>query len=103
MSFIVSQQENGNICIQGAITFENVAPLQKEMLALLQKNQLRSEFQVDLQQVSLVNSAALGLLVELKKWNVRQHKKIKFLHLPERLLSLAQLCNVANWLGLEAY
>jgi len=92
-------QNEGIISIQGAVTFETVAAIQKEITCLLHKNESLSESKIDLAEVSVVNSAALGLLVELKKKAVMKHKAITFLNAPERLLSLAQVCGVAIWLG----
>ena len=87
------------IFIKGATTFETVAAIQKKIVFLIQKNSSLSFYQIDLTDVKEVNSAALGLLVELKKVTIAYKKTIVFLNAPERLLSLAQVCGVASWLG----
>lgn len=99
MSSQVSQNEDV-IILEGAVTFETVASIQKSILQLLRNAGSSLEFKVNLQAVTQVNSAALGLLVELKKYIMAHRKIIVFLHSPERLISLAQVCGVADWLGL---
>lgn len=94
-------ENNEMIMVSGIVTFETVAAIQKNMINLLQKNPAVSQFQVDLATATQVNSAALGLLVELKKVTIAQKKEIVFLNLPQRLISLAQVCGVADWLGLH--
>ena len=101
MSTLVSLQNNHQICIQGSVTFDTVAVVQKNVMTLLRNNSSLTDFQLNLKDVSVVNSAALGLLVELKKWVVAQHKTIRFLNLPDRLLSLAQVCGVATLLEIN--
>ena len=94
-------QREDVVFIKGVATFETVAAIQKAITVLLQKNASASIFQVDFTQVIEVNSAALGLLVELKKYTILHKKAVVFLNLPEKLISLAQVCGVAEWLGLR--
>ncbi len=95
------RQNNEVIMIDGAVTFETVAAIQKSIEHLLQCDQFAgSRYQINLESVTLVNSAALGLLVELKKATIAHKKMIVFLNAPRRLLSLAQVCGVSDWLGL---
>lgn len=86
--------------VQNVITFETVACVQEEVMHLIQKNASLTAYAIDLKNVTQANSAALGLLVELKKYTIVHKKEIKFTNLPERLLSLAQVCGVAKWLEL---
>ncbi len=88
-------------CIQNAVTFETIVCIQKKIIQLMQENTSLALYTIDFKEVTEVNSAALGLLVELKKYTITHKKGIKFIHLPERLLSLAQVCGVAEWLGLS--
>lgn len=92
-------QEGDAIAIRGALTFETVSKVQQRIMSLLNNNLL--SYSIDLKNISLVNSAALGLLVELKKKMVERKKTIEFQNPPERLLSLAEVCGVASWLGLK--
>ncbi|MES2204070.1 MAG: STAS domain-containing protein [Pseudomonadota bacterium] len=96
----VSQRE-GVIFMTGVVTFETVAMLQKKIILLMQRDASLSLYQINLMDVKKVNSAALGLLVELKKYTIAHNKAVVFLNLPERLLSLAQVCGVAAWLELS--
>lgn len=93
-------QKEGALVVQGAVTFETVAIIQKKITEFLHNNSL-STVQVDLKEVTQVNSAALGLLVELKKQAIAHKKAVHFLNPPERLLSLAQVCGVSIWLELK--
>lgn len=86
--------------LKSTITFETVAAIQKEIISLIRNNLSLSVYQIDLKDITEVNSAALGLLVELKKYSMAHKKTIVFLHSPERLLLLAQVCGVSDWLGL---
>lgn len=95
-------QKGDTIAIQGAITFDSVSHVQKDIMQILQKPGRASEYRVDLLAVAQVNSAALGLLVELKKYALVTHLKIVFINLPERLLALAQVCGVSSWLEFSA-
>lgn len=94
-------QKDGMIAIQGAITFDSVSGVQKSIMQILQKSAPASKYCVDLLSVAQVNSAALGLLVELKKYALVHHLKIVFTNLPERLLALAQVCGIFSWLELS--
>ena len=97
----VSLRENV-IFITGVVTFETVAMLQKKSISLMERDVSVSLYRVDLAEVKEVNSAALGLFIELKKASITHNKSIQFLHPPERLWSLAQVCGVANFLGWAA-
>ena len=94
-------EKEGIFYIKSAITFETVAAIQKDTLSLIQNAASLSAYQIDLKEVTEVNSAALGLLVELKKATIVHKKTIVFLNVPGRLLSLAQVCGVSDWLGLR--
>lgn len=87
--------------IEGAVTFETVARIQKSVMNLLSRELPSAVYQVNLAGITLVNSAALALLVELKKKVLAQKKAVTFLNPPERLVGLAQVCGVADWLGLD--
>ncbi len=93
----ISKKE-GIIYIEGTVTFETVAVIQKNIAQLLQDSEFASKCSLDLKAVAQVNSAALALLVELKKQSILHKRVIVFLHPPERLLLLAQVCGVAEWL-----
>lgn len=93
-------QKDDRISVQGAVTFETISAIQKAITQLLHAHKSSQKYQVDLAEVTLVNSAALGLLVELKKQAIAHKQTIEFLNPPERLLALAQVCSVAAWLEL---
>lgn len=94
--------KNGNeIFLQGDVVLSTITILQKNIVKILRENLSLVEYRLDFSEVTAVNSAALALLVELKKWAIIQQKTIVFSHLPQRLLALAQLCGVAEWLDLD--
>ena len=94
-------QNSEEIQVSGVVTFETVALIQKNIERLFQVGQQTlSCYRINLAAVTLVNSSALGLMVELKKKALQQHKSITFFNLPEKLLSLAQVCGVSQWLEL---
>ena len=90
------------VFIKGEVTFETITVIQKDMITLMHGQSSLSAYQIDLSGVTEVNSAALGLLVELKKYTVAHKKVIAFLNLPERLASLARVYGVADWLELHS-
>lgn len=60
---------------------------------------IQNDLQIDLSQVTDVDTAALSLLME---WQRRVHaagKKVTFTHLPESLMSLAKLYGVADFIS----
>lgn len=85
--------------IHGELTFETIASAQKQVTRFLAQSLARENF-VDLAAVTAVNSAALALLIELKKVARLQNQTLRFLNLPPHLLVLAQLYGVAAWLEL---
>jgi anti-anti-sigma factor len=92
-------EKDGVIIIQGAVVFETVASIEKSVSHIQQQHPLVSECRIDLAAVVEVNSAALGLLVQLKKQATQNGQAMMLVHPPERLLSLAQVYGVASWLG----
>ncbi len=95
-------QHNEVITIEGDIVFESVARLEHDIVSLFKQSPSLSEFSINLAGVLQVNSAALGLMVELKKYVAARNQKIAFIHSTERLLTLAQVYGVEHWLGLSA-
>ena len=91
----------GVIYIDGAVTFETVADIQRNITYLLQDREFSSECCLNLEAIAQVNSAALALLVELKKQSILHKRVIVFVHPPERLSLLAPVCGVAEWLGFK--
>lgn len=92
-------RKEGSFFIQEAVTFETVSTLQNNLIRMMRDASLPS-CTLNFEGVKEVNSAALGLLVELKKYSIAQKKEIQFLNLPERLLSLAHLYGIAGFLKL---
>jgi len=95
-------QEHQVFFVQNTVTFETVALIRKNVLSFMEENPSIETYSIDLRDVKEVNSAALGLLVELKKYTIARKKMVIFLNLPERLTSLAKVYGVAEWLNLHS-
>ena len=82
-------RDNALVCMdQGAI-------------ALSQTNS--SEFLIDGQALKQFDSAALAVLVELRRKAAAAGKKLVLLHVQPRLLELATLYGVSKMLGLASF
>lgn len=93
-------QEHDVFFMQNTVTFETVALITKNVLRFIKENPSIEAYSIDLRDVKEVNSAALGLLVELKKYAILHKKMVRFLNIPEKLIALAQVCGLIECLGL---
>lgn len=81
--------------ISGEILMDNA----NTVLAQSNAFDIQDDLQINLSQVTDVDTAALSLLME---WQRRVHaagKKVTFTHLPESLMSLAKLYGVADFIS----
>jgi len=86
------------IAIHGPLTFETVARWQKEVLVAV--DAANEDLTIDFQSVTAVNSAALALMLEVLRRARARHFSLKFLHVPEKLISLAKVSSVDKLLAL---
>ncbi len=94
-------QQDGCIFIEGAVVFDTVSKVQKDITALLIQQQTNDAIcLLDLTAINSVDSAALAMLIELKKWAGQRQLTLQFIHPTELLMSLAQVYGVARWLAL---
>ncbi len=80
--------------LNGAILMDNANAVLTESNVL----QLEDHLQINLSQVTDVDTAALSLLMEWQRRAQLAGKKITFTHLPESLMSLAKLYGVADFI-----
>jgi len=84
--------------ITGGILMDNANSVLAESKAL----EMADDLQVSFSGVTDVDTAALSLLIEWQRRAIAANKKIKFIHLPESLLSLAALYGVTDFVPLSA-
>jgi anti-anti-sigma factor len=94
------RQKDGVIYISGAIVFETVALIQKQIDFIISSGHFSASICIDFSEVNKVNSAALGLLLHLKREEKRRNKHFSFSSLSQRLLSLAELYGLADFIHL---
>lgn len=89
-------QRSGNtIVVQGHVNINNVVDLTIQGLALLDNGEL----QVDLQQVTEVDSTAISMLFEWLREANKKNCHLGFIHLPASLVSLMQLYGVTDFIA----
>ncbi|MCD8524305.1 MAG: STAS domain-containing protein [Gammaproteobacteria bacterium] len=85
----VVQQEN-IIFIKGAVLFQNVAFIQKMLINVLKANKFQ-HYILDLRLLDVVDSSALAMFIELKKFLHSAQLTCEFINATDLLLSLAQV------------
>lgn len=81
--------------MQGPVNIYNVVDLTEQGLALLDSGNL----QVDLQQVTEVDSTAISMLFEWLREANKKNCHLEFLHLSASLESLMQLYGVTDFIA----
>lgn len=87
------------IAIDGPLTFETVARWQEKIFVAV--DAAKEDLTLDFQAVTAVNSAALALMLEALRRAQARHLSLKFLHVPEKLASLAKVSSVDELLALS--
>jgi len=95
MTAIASQDNQWHIT--GEILMDNANSVLAESKAL----DMADDLQVDFSAVTDIDTAALSLLIEWQRRAIAAGKKIRFIHLPETLLSLAALYGVTDFVPLS--
>ena len=86
---------DGRFAITGEMSFDNAAALLQQSQALFSG---AGSIEVDLGDVTKVDSAALALLIEWMRQARRRGQHIHFTGMPPRLRALAKLSGVADFL-----
>ena len=92
----MNNPSDGLLHVSGRLTVETVA----SQLGLVAQAAGQSDLVIDMQQVETVDSAAVSLLLLWLREAQRNKVNLSFVHVPENLLSLARLYNVAELLPL---
>ena len=89
-------QDNGRLQVSGRMTVGTVASL----TSIAAQAPANTELVIDLQQVEAVDSAAVSLMLLWLREAQRKRVNLCFDNVPENLLSLARLYDVAELLPL---
>ena len=92
----MSGQVEGHLPVSGNLTVNTVASL----VGLVTQAAGKTYLVIDLQQVEAVDSSAVSLMLLWLREAQRNKVILSFVHVPENLLSLARLYDVAELLPL---
>jgi anti-anti-sigma factor len=84
-------QNNQSIRIKGDLVSSTVM---QAMQQFTRECKALAQWVIDLSDVSRVDSTAIALLIELKRQAKGSNKAVRFLHLPQTLLTIAHLSQV---------
>lgn len=87
------------LCIDGPLTFETIAFWQKKLVACLDAID-QDVLTLDFQGVTAVNSAALALILDARRRSRVRDVSLRFLNIPEQLVSLAKVSSLDKFLVL---
>ncbi len=88
--------KNNCFFVSGVLDFFTVMTV-LESSALQMKNNSEDCFDLDLSEVTAVNSAAIALLIEWIKCAKKLKKKIIFKNIPSQLISIAEVAGVRKF------
>ncbi|MEO8384127.1 MAG: STAS domain-containing protein [Betaproteobacteria bacterium] len=80
--------------IEGALNFENMPRILEETALYVAQNDLPSCLSIDLANVTDIDSSAVALLLHWRRAAARLEKALRYVHLPQNLVALAQLYGV---------
>ncbi len=96
MSLDISfDQVNDSLHFQGELTSQNVM---SALNRLIKEYSHLGNWVIDFSNVSKVDSTAVALLIELKKFAREKNKPVSFLHLPTSLMTIARLSQLEDFL-----
>ena len=90
------QQDQQHYLISGSVVFSTVPDLLDSAMAYLseRKNSSAETVVIDMSGVTECNSAALALMLEIKKKAEEKNTELCFAQLPESLMTIAKACGV---------
>lgn len=93
-----SDAPNGSasVDLEGELDFESVPAVLPELQSLLQKN---AKLSLNLAGVAAANSAALALLMELRRNAHKLGHALSISHLPDSILKIARVCEAEELLA----
>jgi phospholipid transport system transporter-binding protein len=80
--------------IEGALNFESMPRILGETALYAAQETLPSCLAIDLANVTEIDSSAVALLLHWRREAARLDKELRYVHLPQNLLALAQLYGV---------
>ena len=80
--------------IEGALNFENMPRILEETALYVAQANLPSCLAIDLANVTDIDSSAVALLLHWRRAAARLEKALRYVHLPQNLVTLAQLYGV---------
>ena len=88
---------NGDkLYVQGAITIDNVVSVIEQGVALFD----RPDLEIDLAQVTEVDSSAISMLLEWQRKARGQNRQLRFSNIPKNMKNLAQLYGISELIPL---
>ena len=84
------------LALTGALSFETIPKVLEESAAYAARADLPERLTIDLSGITVVDSAAVALLLEWRRQAAARGKQLAFVNLPSNLLALAQLYGVAD-------
>ena len=80
--------------IEGALNFENMPRILEETAIYVAQDNLPSCLAIDLANVTDIDSSAVALLLHWRRAADGLKKSLRYVHLPQNLVALAQLYGV---------
>lgn len=87
--------KNDVLTFVGSINYANVMSLYEQAILLLKEH---SAITINLDAVNSANSAALALLVELKRFALQRNITLSFQQVPDQMLSIAETAGMQDML-----
>ena len=91
MAEVVSSGD-GKLSVEGSVTFNNVAAVVEQGIALFNQDDLV----IDLTRVTEVDSSAISMLLEWQREAGRRNRRMCFANMPQNLRGFAQLYGVSE-------
>ena len=88
---------DSSIKIQGDINFDTVASLFENLQKNI-SNLKNQDVLIDFSEARQINSAALALIVEIRRYSQNSNVNIQFSNIPNKLIALASVSNIDNLL-----
>lgn len=93
----IEKTGEGRYRITGELNFNTVARLANELEDFFQGI---DEVVIDLGEIDRSDSAGVALLVEWVRTATRLHKKVRFVKMPEQMLTIARVSDLDEYLPL---
>ncbi|MDN5848857.1 MAG: STAS domain-containing protein [Nitrococcus sp.] len=92
---VAIEGEEGQLALLGALTFETVPGLSKELAPVLRQH---PRLRIDLSALERVDSAGLALLTEWTRLTRALGHCLEFINIPEQLLTIARVSGLDQML-----